>query len=249
MRTTLLPGLFIALQHNLNRQQKRVRLFETGLSFVPGPNGLQQEPMIAGLICGSRLPESWFTKEESVDFYDLKGDLESILALTKDAQSFTFRAGTRDAAHPGQCANILREGKIIGFIGALHPNLQQRLSINNAVFMFEIQMSALIDANLPAFKSLSKYPEVRRDIAVIVDQTLTADELLAVVNQEAGETLIDLIIFDVYQGKGIESNRKSLALGLTYQHPSRTLNEDEINESVARVVSALKNKFGAILRE
>ncbi len=249
MRTTLLPGLFIALQHNLNRQQKRVRLFETGLSFVLGPNGLQQEAMIAGLICGSRMPESWFAKEESVDFYDLKGDLESILALTKDVQSFTFSAGTRDAAHPGQCANILREGKIIGFIGALHPNLQQRLSINNAVFMFEIQLSALIDANLPAFKSLSKYPEVRRDIAVVVEQTLIADELLAVVNQEAGESLVDLIIFDVYQGKGIESNRKSLALGLTYQHPSRTLNEDEINESVARVVSALKSKFGAILRE
>jgi phenylalanyl-tRNA synthetase beta chain len=248
MRTSLIPGLVSVLRHNLNRQQNRVRLFESGLRFVPSESGLKQEPMLAGLIYGSRSPESWANAAEQVDFFDLKGDVESLLALSGNEAAFSFVQDSNPALHPGQTAAIYRDNEWQGVIGALHPALQQQLDIPQSAYVFEVCLSALLQARIPAFNSLSKFPEVRRDLALLVDRDIPAEKLLAAVKNQAGEHLTDLKIFDVYMGKGIDPQRKSVAMGLTFQHPSRTLNEDEINASIDSIVQYLGANFSATLR-
>ncbi|WP_341938645.1 phenylalanine--tRNA ligase subunit beta [Marinimicrobium sp. C2-29] len=248
MRPTLLPGLVTTLQYNLNRQQERVRLFETGQRFVPGEGGLRQEPMLAGLIYGSRQPEGWANAKENVDFYDLKGDLEAVLALTDAADEFRMQPESHPALHPGQSAAVYRGDTRIGVIGTLHPQLQRSLDIPGPVFVFELALDALKDARAPAFEPLSRYPSVRRDLALLVDREVPAQSLFDCVKNNAGEQLRDLKVFDVYVGKGIDPHRKSVALGLTFQDPSRTLNEEEINASVERVVKRMEEDFSATLR-
>jgi phenylalanyl-tRNA synthetase beta chain len=248
MRTTLWAGLLQALQHNVNRQQARVRLFETGLNFVPSSEGLPaQQKMLALAATGSRYPESWSAKAESIDFYDVKGDVEALLDLARVAD-ISFAVGNHPALHPGQCAQIRRGVDAIGWIGALHPELQAKLDLAQPVYLVELQWSAISAGALPRFAELSKFPEVRRDLAVLVDRDLPAANLLAAVKESAGDTLRDLRLFDVYQGKGIDPQRKSLAFGLTFQHSSRTLTEDEINAAVESVVNVLKTRFAAELR-
>lgn len=248
MRTSLLPGLVNVLRHNLNRQQERAQLFESGLRFVPGADGLTQEAVFSGLIYGSRFPESWANQTDTADFYDLKGDLESLFMLTQDSNTFQFKPATHSALHPGQCAAIYRAGELLGHIGALHPNLQQQLDIPKSVFLFEIKLSGLLAAAIPAFSPLSKFPEVRRDLALLVDRNVSADDLLGAVKKEAGAHLSNLKVFDLYTGKGIDPQRKSIALGLTFQHPSRTLTEDEISASIDNITQYLEATFAATLR-
>ncbi|MFT5420788.1 MAG: phenylalanyl-tRNA synthetase beta chain [Candidatus Endobugula sp.] len=251
MRTSLWPGLIQALKHNINRQQNRVRLFETGLRFIPttgGLEGLQQQPVLAGLLYGNRDDESWQSTTDKVDFYDLKGDVESLLAMTGQQEVFSFLPSEHSALHPGQTAEIRYGDEVIGVIGALHPQLQQKLDISHPVYLFELMQDAVTDIRLPSFSALSRFPEVRRDLAVIVDQTVRVSELQAKAVAVAGEALIKLKVFDVYIGKGIDSHRKSVALGLTFQHLSRTLTDDEINDAIKRVVRALKETFNAELR-
>lgn len=251
MRTSLWPGLVSALKYNLNRQQSRVRLFETGLRFVSEDATvakLVQTPMVAGVVYGGLNDESWHGKAQNVDFYDIKADVEALIALTGQADTFSFVAGKHSALHPGQTAEIRKNGEKVGYVGALHPQLQQQLGLSGATFVFEIEQSALLEAKIPAFKPLSKFPEVRRDIAVIVDQSVAVTDLQNAAKAAAGTYLEELKVFDVYVGKGIDSQRKSVALGLTFQHPSRTLTEDEINTSMDVVVKALEDAFNASLR-
>ncbi len=246
MRTSLLPGLVSVLRNNLNRQQDRLRLFETGLRFVPSSKGLIQEQCVAGLIYGSRQPESWANTKEEVDFYDLKGDLESLLGLT--GFGYRFDSATHDALHPGQTAAIYLDGELLGYAGALHPRLQQALDIPGKVYLFELKLNLLTKTSVPSFSSLSKFPEIRRDLALLLDRQLPVEQLLDAVKSKAGDCLRDLKVFDVYMGKGIDPQRKSIAIGLTFQHPSRTLTEDEINASVDAVVQHLQEKYSASLR-
>ncbi|WP_193164729.1 phenylalanine--tRNA ligase subunit beta [Microbulbifer hainanensis] len=248
MRTSLIPGLCKALQYNLNRQQGRVRLFETGLRFVPAGEQLQQEPMIAGLAYGPRFAENWTGGKDWVDFYDVKADVEALLDNLGAGDAFRFAAGQHPALHPGQCATIFRGDVEVGVIGALHPQLQKQLDLPKTAFVFELSLEGLGEARVPAFKPLSKFPEVRRDLALLIDADVPAASVMDCVVEAAGETLTDLNIFDVYQGKGIDFNRKSVALGLTFQHPSRTLNDDEINAAVDAVVGLLEQKYNASLR-
>ncbi|WP_444884300.1 phenylalanine--tRNA ligase subunit beta [Microbulbifer sp. PSTR4-B] len=247
MRTTLLPGLCKALQYNLNRQQNRVRIFETGLRFVPGAE-LHQEQMIAGLAYGNRFAENWTGSKDSVDFYDVKADVEALLARTGVADEFRFVAGQHSALHPGQTAKIMRGDREVGVIGALHPQLQKKLDLAKPAFVFELSLEAIGQGKAPAFRPLSKFPEVRRDLALLIDADVPAASLVEAATEAAGETLTDLKIFDVYQGKGIDLNRKSVALGLTFQHSSRTLNDEEINAAVDAVVGKLEEKYNASLR-
>lgn len=248
MRTSLLPGLVSALRYNLNRQQERARLFESGLRFLPASEGFNQQAMLAGLIYGPRNPESWANPSDWVDFYDLKGDLESLIGVTGHAAGFTFKAAVHPALHPGQTAAIYRDGELQGYLGALHPTLQQALDIPKAVYVFEIVLSSLLAARVPSFEPLSRFPEVRRDLALVVGRDIAADALLDAVKNQAGEQLVDLKVFDVYMGKGIDPHRKSVAMGLTFQHPSRTLTEDEISASIDNVVRYLEANFAATLR-
>lgn len=246
MRTSLLPGLVTVLRNNLNRQQDRLRLFETGLRFVPTPEGLNQESCLAGLVYGNRLPESWSNIKEEVDFYDLKGDLEALFGLT--GFDYRFESACHDALHPGQTAAIYLEKQLLGYAGALHPSLQQSLDIPGKVYLFELKLDLLRKASVPSFSSLSKFPEVRRDLALLLDRQLPVEQLLESVKSKAGDCLTNLKVFDLYVGKGIDPQRKSIAIGLTFQHPSRTLTEDEINTSVDAVVQHLQEKYSASLR-
>lgn len=249
MRASLWPGLVKALQHNLNRQQTRIRLFESGLRFVGQLDELVQQPMIAGAITGSRLAEGWSHGRESVDFFDLKADVEALLEYVGAGDLYTFSAGEHPALHPGQTARVERDGQLVGFLGALHPELAKTLGIEQTVYVFELVLAGLEKGRLPSFRELSRYPEVRRDLALLVDREVPAEAVLTCIKEHAGEWLTDLTLFDVYFGKGIDPLRKSLAVGLTWQHPSRTLNDDEVNTTTQSILTSLEERFNATLRK
>ncbi len=249
MRTSLWPGLLSTAIYNLNRQQNRVRIFEAGQCFVPGENGaLTQNMALAGLICGSRTPTGWTASKDKVDFFDLKGDLEAVLALTGLAEQFSFTAAEHPALHPGQAAMVSRNGEQVGWIGQLHPKLQAQLDVSTPVYLFQVDVAKVSESRLPKFSEVSKFPAVRRDLAFLVDSQIASADLMLEARNAGGEHLVDLMLFDVYQSKDIDNKGKSLALGLTFQHASRTLTDDEINLSIDRVVKKLDEKFKAELR-
>ncbi|MDP1519702.1 phenylalanine--tRNA ligase subunit beta [Porticoccus litoralis] len=249
MRTTLWSGLLPAVRRNLNRQQSRVRIFETGLRFVPDGGQLQQQPMIAGAITGARQPERWSNSQENVDFFDIKADVDALLQQAGSYGEYRYVVEkNHPALHPGQAARIEREGRLVGYVGRIHPRVQKGLDLSQPVYVFELLSAEVLAGQLPAFGGISKFPEVRRDLALIVDQDVSAEALSMAVRQNAGSYLIDLKIFDVYQGKGIEKNRKSVGMGLTFRDSSRTLTEEEINGAVEDVVNAMKEQFSASLR-
>ena len=249
MRTSLWPGLLTTAIYNLNRQQNRVRIFEAGQCFVPGENGaLTQNMALAGLICGSRTPTGWTASKDKVDFFDIKGDLEAVLALTGLAEQFSFTAAEHPALHPGQSAMVSRNGEQVGWIGQLHPKLQAQLDFSTPVYLFQVDVAKVSESRLPKFSEVSKFPAVRRDLAFLMDSQIASADLMSEARNAAGEHLVDLMLFDVYQSKDIDNKGKSLALGLTFQHASRTLTDDEINMSIDRVVKKLDIKFKAELR-
>ncbi|HGY9625388.1 TPA: phenylalanine--tRNA ligase subunit beta [Pseudomonas putida] len=249
MRASLWPGLVKALQHNLNRQQDRVRLFESGLRFVGQLGDLKQQPMIAGVATGSRLPEGWANGRDSIDFFDVKADVEALLGYSGALGDFTFVAGNHPALHPGQTARIERDGKEVGYLGAIHPELAKTLGLERPVFVFELVLGDVVEGRLPKFSELSKFPEVRRDLALIAGRDVASSSVLEVIRDNAGEWLTDLRLFDVYQGKGIDPDRKSLAVGLTWQHPSRTLNDDEVNTTLQNILTSLEQRLNTTLRK
>ena len=249
MRTSLWAGLLGTLAHNQNRQQRRVRLFETGLRFLPGADGLRQEMGIAGLISGSREPEGWVADPAPVDFFDIKGDMEALLD-TGDGRhaGWTFEPGEHPALHPGQTARICRDGISAGILGALHPRLLAALDLAGPVYLFECDLTEISRKTLPSFKGLSRFPEVRRDIAVVVDEDLAAARLLNVARDAAGACLKDLKLFDVYRGQGIELKKKSMAIAVVLQAQDRTLTDGEVSAVVEGIVAALAARCGAVPR-
>ncbi len=249
MRTSIWPALVKTVQYNQNRQQSRVRLFEIGQCFIRDGDNILQENVISGAIVGKRHPEGWSSDNQSVDFFDLKGDLEALLNLGGCADQFSFVSDQHIALHPGQTAKIQRNGKTIGLIGALHPSLAKEFGINGNLYLFEINQAQLQSGQLTEFKGLSKFPESKRDIAVVVAEQAVFDNLKQIITDSAGEFLKNVTLFDIYTGQGVEKGRKSLAINLTWQHPSRTLNEEEVNSSIQLVVSALSEQAGAVLRD
>ncbi|MBE7927712.1 phenylalanine--tRNA ligase subunit beta [Pseudomonas saudiphocaensis] len=249
MRSTLWPGLIKALQYNLNRQQTRVRLFESGLRFVGQLGELKQEAMLAGVVTGSRLPEAWSNGRETVDFHDMKADIEAVLGYAGDASAYTFIAAEHPALHPGQTARIEREGRLVGYAGSLHPELAATLDIDQPVYLFELLIAEISEGRLPRFSELSRFPEVRRDLAILVATHVPAGDVLACIREAAGDNLADLKLFDVYQGKGIDPLSKSMAVGLTWQHPSRTLTDDEVSGAMQKILASLEERYNATLRK
>ena len=280
MRTSLLTGLVDTLRRNLNRQRNDLRLFETGLRFVPGQGGqlptdaaidvsigddiqlapdLRQQSMIAGLISGSALPETWSATARSVDFFDIKADVEALFARVKGARSslqndslddkgIDFGPCRLDHLHPGQRASILREGVAVGYVGALNPALHKALDLAQPVLVFELALSALRQARVPFFQGLSRFPSVRRDIALVVDASVSHEQLVNCVRQQAPDFLVDIITFDVYSGERLEKGKKSIALGLILQHASRTLEDTEVDSAIDAMVAASTELLGAVLR-
>ncbi|ODN42645.1 phenylalanine--tRNA ligase subunit beta [Piscirickettsia litoralis] len=246
MRTSLLPGLLKSLLHNQKRQQERVRLFEVGTCFRLVEGKKRERQRIAGVIFGSASSQHW-SGQTAADFYDLKGDLEALLALTKS--EISFKAAEHSALHPGQCAQVKVNGKCAGVIGALHPHLAQKLNVKGKAFLFELDLQAISAAKLPQAQALSRYPSIKRDLALLVDEAINAADLIAAVTEVVPEQLQDARIFDVYQGEGIEKGQKSIALSLILQDLSRTLTEEDVAALIEKVKNKLMTTFGAVLRE
>jgi len=252
MRTSLLPGLINALKHNVNRQQTRVRLFETGLCFIPdsetsGIDSIRQEPMFAGVICGDIHHEQWSEQSRKVDFFDIKSDVEALLSFSADVS--VYEAAQHPALHPGQSACIKQNDEIIGWVGALHPEVQKALDIDQRVYVFELQQSAVASNSIPAFTPLSRYPEVRRDLAILIDETIPVADILSVIRSASSDLVKETQLFDIYQGKGVAEGAKSVAFGLILQEFSRTLTDKEVDTEIEKIVSTLNQQFAATLRE
>ncbi len=269
MRTHLWMGLCGALVRNVNRQERRVRLFETGLRFRRdrklrarigdvdgwGDRGrdqvadVDQERCIAAVVMGSAHPEQWGTGARGVDFFDLKSDVEALLGLAGQPSRFSFAPFAHPALHPAQTAAIRDGDEPVGLVGALHPRVRRELGLPAPVFVFEIALSALSCARTPDYVSVSRFPSVRRDIAVIVDDEVAAGLILDGIRRLAPATMNDSAIFDLYRGEGIGAGKKSVAIGLTFRSDSRTLDDTEVDGLVEGIVAGLEAEFGAKLRK
>jgi len=252
MRLSLWTGLLQSVVYNQNRQQSRVRLFETGLRFVPDEsveNGVRQDMMIAGVITGSRNEEHWQLEKNAVDFFDAKGDVEALLGLTANQASYTFAKAEIDALHPGQTAAIYKGETLVGYVGALHPELERKIGLNGRTLVFELSLSEILTQNIPAATDISRFPANRRDIAVVVKEDVDAKKVLQLIEKVGGNYLVDLNLFDVYQGKGIDPGFKSLAIAMTLQDVEKTLEEKDISDVVSRVVDTLTDELDASLRD
>ncbi|NQY50841.1 MAG: phenylalanine--tRNA ligase subunit beta, partial [Colwellia sp.] len=252
MRLSLWTGLLQSMVYNQNRQQGRVRLFEAGLRFVPdesAENGVRQQNMLAGVISGLRVDEHWSMEKAATDFYDIKGDVEALLALTCDAQGYEFSKAEVDALHPGQTAQITKNGVLVGHVGTLHPELERKLGLNGRTLIFELLLSEVLVQKIPEASDISRFPANRRDLAIVVKEEVDAKKVLQLIEKVGGNYLIDLNLFDVYQGQGIEEGYKSLAIALVLQDTSKTLEEKDITDVIDRVVETLKTELNASLRD
>jgi phenylalanyl-tRNA synthetase beta chain len=252
MRLSLWSGLLDAVLYNQNRQQSQVRLFETGLRFIPDEKdelGVRQELMLSGIITGSLYEEHWQLPKRNVDFYDLKGDIESIFSLLGCADKVQFKKAQLPALHPGQSATIYLNDELLGYLGVLHPEIEKKLSLNSKTLVFEINLAKINSKTVPVAQDLSKYPSNKRDIAIVVSNTIPVADIISECKRAGGEQLIKVNLFDVYQGENIKENQKSLAISLILQDKSRTLEEEDITNIVSKCVTALQNRFKALLRE
>ncbi|MFT4966075.1 MAG: phenylalanyl-tRNA synthetase beta chain [Colwellia sp.] len=252
MRLSLWTGLLQSMVYNQNRQQGRVRLFETGLRFVPdesSENGVRQQNMLAGVISGQRVDEHWSMEKAATDFYDIKGDVEALLTLTCDAQGYEFSKADIDALHPGQTAKITKNGVFVGCVGALHPELERKLGLNGRTLIFELLLSEVLVQQIPEATDISRFPANRRDLAIVVKEDVDAKKVLQLIEKVGGNHLIGLNLFDVYQGQGVDDGFKSLAIALVLQDTSKTLEEKDITDVIDRVVETLKIELNASLRD
>jgi len=246
MRTTLLPGLLTALKYNLRRQQDRVRLFETGLAYLQYDT-LQEIPRIAGVVTGPAWREQWSQPVRAVDFFDIKGDVERLLAIGgHDAAEFAPL--TEPWAHPGASAQVSLDQRVIGWCGALHPDVLKALDVDGEVFAFELDLEPLQQRELVSAKPVSRLPSIRRDLSFWVPETVSFAEIRSVVVDVAGKLLQNLVVFDVYQDKNLKKGYKSVAIGLILQHVSSTLTDEKIDPVMQNAIAGLEERLGAYLR-
>ncbi len=249
MRVSLWPGLIGVCRENMRRQQVRVRLFEIGRKFDMTGTALQEIDTLAAVATGARWPEQWGSPREPEDFYDMKADVENLLELGGDAASIRFEAAGLPCLRPGRSARILRGGKAIGWVGELHPRLVKMLGLNSPLFLFELEINSAFNAKPPQLLQISRYPSVRRDLSVVLDESVPLEVLRENVTVSASGLLSELRVFDVYRGPGVESGRKSIALGLILQDSSRTLTDVDADAVVASVVARLRDVLSAAIRD
>lgn len=252
MRLSLWTGLLNAVVYNQNRQQSRMRLFETGLRFVPSQDaefGVHQEMVISGVITGNLFNEHWAIEKQAAEFFDLKGDVEAILAISGIDSKVTFKKSANPALHPGQNAAVYLEEQLIGYLGTLHPEIQNKLGLNSRALVFELNLDKISTRTVPVVQDISKYPSNRRDIAIIVDKDVCAADILQECRLVGSDKLIDVNLFDLYQGDNIKQGKKSLAISLILQDKTRTLGEEDITSIVSQCITALQGRFNALLRE
>lgn len=249
MRTNLWVGLLDSALRNNNRQIKRVRLFETGLRFIQDQSGLKQAKTLAFLSMGPLNEEMWGLGQKEVDFFDVKSDLEALLALTGRSQTIQFVRETKACLHPGQSARVYSGSDPLGWIGMLHPELERALGFEGKVFLVELDLDSLVEREIPRFKRLSKFPSVRRDLAVLVRESVEVGELLGGVKAIASPLIRDITVFDVYQGAGIEPGFKSVAFRLVLQDDDETLTDSLVEQSVQGIFKFFEENFEARLRD
>ena len=248
MRTTLWCGLLNAALYNLNRQQHRLRLFETGLRFIKKNDEIVQQKMLSGLLMGNVFTEQWSEKSRKVDFFDLKSDLEAIFHLT--GCQVQYSATKHSALHPGQCAEIVNsDGKRIGIFGMLHPSIEKLLGFENQVYLFELEQELVLGKQIPKFEVISRFPTVRRDMALIVEEKITINEIKECIIACNEEKIKEILIFDVYRGNGVLDGYKSIALGLILQDSNQTLTDSEIDAIFSTVIERLNIEIKAKLRD
>jgi phenylalanyl-tRNA synthetase beta chain len=243
MRSSLIGGLVEALRFNLNRKQARVRLFEVGACFAKVNESYVQTQRLSGLAYGANSPEQWGVAAKSVDFFDVKADVEALFAPL----ALRYVAATHPALHPGRCAKIYLGDEQVGWLGELHPQWQQQYDLPLAPIWFEIELDALLKSNVPRSTDVSKFSLVRRDLAVLVDENITVQALLDSMEKLAAPYVQEITLFDVYRGKGVEENKKSLAFRVLLQDTEKTLTDAEIDSSVSLLIASLQ-KQGAQLR-
>lgn len=243
MRTSLWSGLVETLRHNLNRQQERVRIFELGRVYLSADGKLDQPMRLGGLVMGNATSEQWGAPARRIDFFDVKGDIERLFGSAVD----TWR-GEHPALHPGQCAQLVVNGKPIGWLGALHPRLVQELGLSAAPVLFELDLDGVTQLELPRHAGISRFPLVRRDLAFVMDATIPVGDVLATLQQAASAIVFDLALFDQYRGKGIAEDQKSLAFRVVMQDTQRTLMDAEVEDAVAKLADAVIRQFNATLR-
>jgi phenylalanyl-tRNA synthetase beta chain len=250
MRTSLLAGLSIVAKYNVNRQQRKVRLFEQGLRYIideKAENGVRQEAMIAGISVGDIHDESWHEKSRSVDFFDVKGDVENLLALNVDTKDITFVRTTEKSLHPGQGADILKNGKKIGFVGMLHPLAQKALGFKQAVGVFEIERAAVEKRAIPVYEPISKFPSVRRDFAFVIEKSVAVSALTDLIYEVGGNIVKDVNIFDVFEDASL-GDKRSVAVGVIAQALEHTLEDAEVESLANRIIEEASKRLGAELR-
>ncbi|MEC6740412.1 phenylalanine--tRNA ligase subunit beta [Acinetobacter baumannii] len=249
MRSTLLSSLIPCVQYNLNRQQSRVRFFELGLRFdYQNANSIQdlkQIPTLALVAVGSREPESWHAKPQPMDFFDFKGEVEEILAAGRVKVEYV--RSERPWLHPGQSAEILVDGQSIGYLGRLHPSLENELDLSTT-WVAELDQAAVLQSYVSNFTELSRFPSVRRDIALLISDNINVRDIQQLIEKTGGEFLDSTWLFDVYTGQGVEEGKRSLAFALLWQHPSRTLEDAEIKSGMDNIIQVLENTYQATLR-
>ncbi len=249
MRVSLWSGLVVACRENLRRQQSRVRLFEMGKKFETGGSGLREVETLCAVATGARWPEQWGSAREALDFYDVKADVQNVLALTGDGPSVRFEADSLPCLRPGRAARIFRGAAPIGWLGELHPQLTKTLNLTHTLYLFELEIESAFICNKLIFNNISRFPSVRRDLAVVVDEAVTLAVLRENVSVSASDLLIELRVFDVYRGPGVDSGRKSIALGLILQDSSRTLTDVDADAVVNAVVARLRDVLSATIRD
>ncbi|MCL5272537.1 MAG: phenylalanine--tRNA ligase subunit beta, partial [Gammaproteobacteria bacterium] len=249
MRVGMWPGLIASMIYNVHRQQNAIKFFETGVVFDVEDQQLTERPCIAGLLMGEQGNLNWNETTRNYDFYDLKGDLQSLFALLK-LSDVAFIPAENEALHPGQSAQILICGAHAGWIGVLHPRLSDALDVHNDVLLFELNLELLINSVSPLYKTISKYPQIRRDLSFLVDEAINSRQIeLAVRSAVKEDWLKSFDVFDVYVGKGIPEGMKSLAVAMTLQDDTRTLVDSEINLLISAIIKTLEDEFSIILRD
>ena len=249
MRSSLLSGLLSALKRNISRQNSRVRLFEVGKVFNGKLNGHDEREKFAVISTGTIDEENWRANNDSIDFYNIKGDLESIIDSNHENHLFSFNRSNNHIFHPGQAAEVFKEGNSIGHVGKLHPNLTKLFNIKRDVFYFEMDYELCFTPFIVNAHTISKYPQIRRDISITIDKSVAASEIINTVIQINPNIIQSTNVFDVYEGKNIEEGRKSIALGLILQDKSRTLIDKDADDLVELVIKSLQSKYSAQLRE
>jgi phenylalanyl-tRNA synthetase beta chain len=248
MRPSLLPGLIEALRHNRARQQERVRLFEVARVFAAG-NPPVETPSLAIVACGSARAEQWGEASRPIDFHDLKGDLDAMIAWGGEPQRWSMHADGLPAwLHPGRSARVVRDGETAGYVGALHPQLAKALDLGADVYVLELALEPLLARRLPKAQPVLRFPSVRRDIAMDLPEEVSWSQIEQTVRGSLGERLSELRLFDRYSGRGVEPGRKSLAMGLILQDASRTLTDDDADRCVREAIAALEQTCKAKLR-